>query len=259
MNIQDARQTVELFHLVFLDQMGRKLDKRNYVLKGGCNLRFFMKSFRYSEDIDIDAQTIPKEKLIDTVEGILKGTAFTHILGIKGIKIERFSAPKQTDTTQRWKILLSNTQSQLPLHTKIEFSRRGFREGAVFESITPEIIKKYSISPIMANHYDMQSAYEQKIEALATRNTVQARDVFDLHLLISSGVNCVVKNEKTRGKIDLAASNAMIVTFDIFKSQVLSYLANEYQSQYDSKPLWEDIVLKVADFITEGGKSGNAT
>lgn len=33
MNIRDARQTVELFHLLFLDMLGRKLDKRNYVLK----------------------------------------------------------------------------------------------------------------------------------------------------------------------------------------------------------------------------------
>jgi len=31
-------QYVELFHLLFLDQLGRKLDKRFYALKGGCNL-----------------------------------------------------------------------------------------------------------------------------------------------------------------------------------------------------------------------------
>ena len=54
----DAPQYVELFHLVFLDFLGRKLDKRYCVLKGGCNLRFFMKSFRYSEDMDIDVQGV---------------------------------------------------------------------------------------------------------------------------------------------------------------------------------------------------------
>ena len=52
----DAPQYVELFHLLFLDFLGRKLDKRYCVLKGGCTLRFFMKSFRYSEDMDIDVQ-----------------------------------------------------------------------------------------------------------------------------------------------------------------------------------------------------------
>ncbi len=50
-------QYVELFHLLFLDQLGRKLDKSFYALKGGCNLRFFMKSIRYSEDVDIDIRT----------------------------------------------------------------------------------------------------------------------------------------------------------------------------------------------------------
>ena len=52
-------QYVELFHLLFLDQLGRKLDKRFYALKGGCNLSFFMKSIRYSEDMDIDIRTAP--------------------------------------------------------------------------------------------------------------------------------------------------------------------------------------------------------
>jgi hypothetical protein len=33
------RQYVELFHLLFLTQIGRKLDKRFYALKGGCNMR----------------------------------------------------------------------------------------------------------------------------------------------------------------------------------------------------------------------------
>jgi hypothetical protein len=61
---------VELFHLLFLDQLGRKLDKRVYALKEGYNLRFFMKSIRYSEDMDIDIQTIPptipKDRLRNT-------------------------------------------------------------------------------------------------------------------------------------------------------------------------------------------------
>ena len=37
---------IERFHLLFLAQLGQKLDKRFYALKGGCNLRFFFKSIR---------------------------------------------------------------------------------------------------------------------------------------------------------------------------------------------------------------------
>ena len=54
---------VELFHLHFLEQFGLKTDKRLYALKGGCNLRFFLKSIRYSQDIDLDIKIVQKEIL----------------------------------------------------------------------------------------------------------------------------------------------------------------------------------------------------
>lgn len=65
------KQFTELFHLLFLDYFGRKMNKQHYVLKGGCNLSFFMKSFRYSEDMDLDVRTIQKDRLEDIVSGIL--------------------------------------------------------------------------------------------------------------------------------------------------------------------------------------------
>jgi len=55
-----ARQTIEMFHLVFLRALAAKgEDKSLFALKGGCNLRFFFQSVRYSEDIDIDASIDP--------------------------------------------------------------------------------------------------------------------------------------------------------------------------------------------------------
>ncbi|NGX62677.1 MAG: hypothetical protein KR126chlam6_00075 [Candidatus Anoxychlamydiales bacterium] len=38
---------IELFHLYFLEQLNLVMDKRLYVLKGGCNLRFFLKSILF--------------------------------------------------------------------------------------------------------------------------------------------------------------------------------------------------------------------
>jgi predicted nucleotidyltransferase component of viral defense system len=51
-------EAVEQFHLLFLAHFGARVDKKLYCLKGGCNLRFFWKSIRYSEDIDFDVHTI---------------------------------------------------------------------------------------------------------------------------------------------------------------------------------------------------------
>lgn len=50
-----ARQAVEVFHLIFLRALVAKgEDKSLIALKGGCNLRFYFGSIRYSEDIDFD-------------------------------------------------------------------------------------------------------------------------------------------------------------------------------------------------------------
>src|SRR3989337_2727892 len=221
-------QYVELFHLLFLDQLGRKLDKRVYALKGGCNLRFFMKSIRYSEDMDIDIQTIPptipKDKLRNTVAGILKSKPFAQILQIHSIMIGRWSEPKQTATTQRWKVGLSIYGSNIELPTKIEFSRRGMKGHTVFEAVDPALVRYYRLKYSVTLHPSSCRAYEQKVEALVTRTTTQARDIFDLNLLLTAGLDRKISNSRLRSRLSEAEANVMSVTFDIFKSQVLSYL-----------------------------------
>ncbi len=81
------QENVEIFHLIFLDQLGRKIEKNFYALKGGCNLRFFLKSIRYSEDIDLDIQTIAKETLQNKVRKILNSDSLNNILKSKKIEI----------------------------------------------------------------------------------------------------------------------------------------------------------------------------
>lgn len=249
MNRLTIQQAIEVFHLLFLDMLGRKVDKRFYALKGGCNLRFYLKSIRYSEDIDLDVQTLPKEKLQDAVKGILESEPFRQILAVQGLSIIRWSAPKQTDTTQRWKLGLESSNSSVPLPTKIEFSRMGMTEGVQFESVDPVLIGGYGLSPIMVNHYSAVEAYRQKVAALITRSTTQARDIFDIDLLIRSGVSLELRGTKLREGLDEAISNAMSVTFDMFKAKVLSYLNEDHQSQYDSEAIWDEMVLRVVEAL----------
>ena len=250
----DAPQYVELFHLLFLDFLGRKLDKRCCILKGGCNLRFFMKSFRYSEDMDIDVQGVSKEKLADNVDSILTSRSFSQALQIHEIALAKYSAPKQTDTVQRWKMLLRVGGIDVLLNTKTEFSRRGVTREHAFEAIDPQLIDTYSLTPILANHYTSHAAYKQKVEALITRSVTQARDVFDLSLLLSTGVNPQLDDFSLRSRLREATTNAMSVTFDIFKGQVFSYLHPEYQSVYDSRDVWDDMVLRVVGAIEEAAR-----
>jgi predicted nucleotidyltransferase component of viral defense system len=237
---------IEQFHLLFLDQLGRKLDKHRYALKGGCNLRFYMRSIRYSEDMDLDVQSIPVDLLRERVEQILQGTAFGRILQARGMAISHHSAPKQTETTQRWKMTLEAKDVGLPLHTKVEFSRRGIGEPIAFEAVDGLLIREYRLTPILASHYPPEAAFRQKIHALIHRSQTQARDIFDLDLLLRSGVtpdSAPMPLEARRQ----AQENALSLAYDVFKSQVLSFLSPEYQAQYADPQVWEAMVMRVAE------------
>jgi predicted nucleotidyltransferase component of viral defense system len=232
------RQYVELFHLLFLTQIGRKLDKRFYALKGGCNMRFFFKSPRYSKDIDLDIQSIEIDVLRNKINSILNSRPFRDILQVRDIEIEHITEHKQTETTQRWK-------------TRIEFSRRGLEEPIKFELVAPEIIRAYEISPIMANHYPPEVACEQKIRALISRRVVQARDLFDLHLLLTLRDIRKKLPEKLRKNLNKAVENILSLDYATYKSQVISYLEPEDQTQYESEEVWDNMRLQVIEALSE--------
>ena len=246
-SISNTIADVEQFHLLFLDQLGRKLDKRHYALKGGCNLRFYLKSIRYSEDMGIDVQLTSMDKLQDCVEQIIKGASLTKILQSRGMKITYCSSPKQTETTQRWKLAITSTRSELPLHTKIEFSRRGMNESVVFEPVDGLLMRDYQLTPILATHYPADVAFKQKVNALIHRTQTQARDIFDLDHLLRCGVSTqgMVLPKQWRE----AQQNALSVSFDDFKSQVLSFLSPEYQAQYTVPEVWDEMVIRVVDAL----------
>jgi predicted nucleotidyltransferase component of viral defense system len=245
------RQYVEMFHLLFLAQLGRKVEKRCYALKGGCNMRFFFKSPRYSEDIDLDVQAITVDILRRKVNSILNSKPFRDILQVRDVDIEHITEHKQTATTQRWKLGLIVPQVGKPLPTRIEFSRRGMQESFIFESVNPDIIRKYNLSPFMANHYPAEITYQQKIKALISRQTAQARDIFDIFILLISGLTKVAIPKELHLNLARARENILSMDYALYKSQVISYLDPEDQSQYESEQVWDDIRLKVVESIRE--------
>lgn len=242
---------IERFHLLLLAQLGQKFDKRFYALKGGCNLRFFFKSVRYSEDMDLDVQTIPVSELRGRVAGILKSAPFLHTLAVYGMSLEHVTEAKQTETTQRWKFGLLTPGSALPAPTKIEFSRRRPFDNAVLENVDPLLVRSLGLPPILTSHYPAPVAWRQKIQALATRSATQARDLFDLDLLLNSGA-VVPANETLSlpaGLLQEAEHRCLAMRFGDFKSQVLSYLAPDHQAAYDNPEVWDHMVLRVTEAL----------
>ena len=239
------REAIEIFHLQFLRVLGARLDRKLYVLKGGCNLRFFAKSIRYSKDLDLDIAVMQPDTLRGNVQHVLSARALIDALAPRGISIAQSTAPKQTETTQRWKIRLRVDDSAQDIPTKIEFSRRGLDPGVALESVDSELLRRYRLPPILVQRYLPEAAFRQKIAALADRKQTQARDVFDLNLLLDAGAGKEPLPQPLVKSLPKAVENAMEVGYDEFAGQVLAYLEADYQDHYRERKVWEQIQERV--------------
>ncbi|MFC1646614.1 nucleotidyl transferase AbiEii/AbiGii toxin family protein [Candidatus Omnitrophota bacterium] len=253
-------QLREIFHLEFLRWFSRKAKSKHYAIKGGTNLRFFFKSFRYSEDMDLDACGIRKDALLDMVMQILESKSFQDAL--RSFGLERIVPPnivkaKQTETTQRFKVHLI-TYAQEDLFTKIEFSRRGLKGEIVVEPVLDEIARAYKVPPLLIPHYSISSAIEQKVEALSARAVTQARDIFDLYTLSSQYKP--TKESPARipsSKLKKICERVFDINFDMFRDAVVAYLSIEDQNTYSNSDVWDEVKLKVVHFLEElSEKSG---
>lgn len=250
----NERQAIEIFHLLFSHRLSAKLDRNLFCLKGGCNLRFFFRSIRYSEDIDFDVHTVSVETLKKNVAKILDDVSFSAMLRHQGLEIASWSEPKQTSTTQRWKAQIKITGQAIAIPTKVEFSRRKDEHtDGVIEPIHPGLINEYRLQPILMQHYPLTRAIEQKIGALIGRAETQARDVIDLKILKDQ----LPKNfslETSTADREKAVTTLMSVSHDDFKSQVWPYLQSDYQDFYKDKKAWsqlQDDVLRFLEFAGE--------
>jgi hypothetical protein len=235
-----TRQCVEMFHLVFLRALTAKgEDKRLIALKGGCNLRFYFGSVRYSEDMDLDVTVIAQGTLRNKVERLLHSPLVAAPLKTQGIEVIDTSAPKQTPTTQRWKIGLSARHLATPLRTKVEFSRRNAAGDVAFEGIDSELLRPYGLTHVLATHYTLRAAVQQKIHALAGRAEPQARDVFDLHLLFAHAQGSAITLGASQAPaLARALENAMSISFDDYRSKVVAFLDPDQAPLYSGRVEW---------------------
>lgn len=246
-----VRQSTELFHLVFLRALVAKgEDKGLIALKGGCNLRFFFGSVRYSENMDLDVVVIAKETLKNKVDRLLRSPAVTAPLKTHGLTLVETSAPNQTETTQRWKVGLQRAGDELPIRTKVEFSRRDDIEGSRYEAANREVLRPYGLTPVLAAHYMTATAIRQKLHALAERTEPQARDVFDLSLLLARPeAGDLALDETAKGWLDDGIDHAMGLSFDEYASKVVSFLEPGQAEVYADRSAWEamqeDVVARL--------------
>ena len=248
-------QQREIFHIAFLRQMAGRLRPNDYAVKGGVNLRLFFGSVRYSEDMDLDVREIEPFKLKDIAMAILASKALHVALrpfGIEKIVPPDTTVAKQTDTTQRFKVHLVTASSE-DVFTKIEFSRRNMETPVKTETIDTAVLQFYKMPPLMVSHYPAEAAILQKVRALAGRAATQARDVFDIYMLLPRMKEAGALFKLEKGTLEKAYHNAFELGFAVFRDTVLNYLNEEDRVVYNSKEAWEDIQFKVGQSINEIG------
>lgn len=132
-----------------------------YVLKGGTALLLTRGLDRHSTDLDFDSS----KKL--NLEHRIRDAAERA-----GVEIDRFSIPKDTDTTQRFNLIYREAGSDTPERLTIETSFRNDPDPDHVETVNG--IKTYKVERI----------FDQKLEA--AENRTSARDLYDLAHLVEN-------------------------------------------------------------------------
>lgn len=249
MHAKGAAQVAEFFHIALLDALSKRLDPTRYVLKGGANLRYFFGSVRYSEDIDVDIAGPAPQELEAKVDGVLSSPALHTLLRAGDLEVAEFSKPKQTATTRRWKVAIGAAGGRRAMRTKIEFSNRNGDGRYRLEPLPSRIVAPYALRAPVVQHYVDDAPAEQKVRALALRSETQARDVFDLDLLLR-------RRPLPIGSLDPdllaeAAELAMQLPFAAFRDQVLPFLEPGAIELYDSEASWVQMQVFVAEKLEE--------
>ena len=241
----------EFFHLLFLRELAGRLGGRPYAVKGGVCLRFFHHSPRLSEDIDLDIARIPLPTLARSVEKIIQSAAFLSQLSRKGMAMTGWSAPKQTTTTQRWKVRLQTAGGRL-ISTRVEFSRRRGTLPATASAPSQGILISHGIPTFICRYYDREEMITQKLLALAHPARTAARDVFDIHhLLLSSPPPSALPTGAT---LRQAREKIESTSFATFKAEVLPFLPLDLEEHYGQKRNYEKMIGDILEYLEAGNQ-----
>ena len=239
------RQQREIFHFLFLERLLQLTGPDAFVLKGGTNLRFFFSSPRYSEDMDLDVLVGAVGTLRKNGYRILGEPAFARALSAYGIAEVVVGDPlraKHTATTQRFRVQLVTASGEAH-PTRVEFSRRpGSGENRV-ETIDTAVAGKYRRLSFPCRHYAASAACQQKMQALAGRRQVQARDAFDLYVLWLGGHAVPGRTSAlTPPQRESAMETLLSFTYEHYAGQVLNYLEPEQRERFSGEAVWAEVV-----------------
>lgn len=240
-------RAIELFHLAYCQVAAARMPLDEFAMKGGGNLRFFLRSPRRSADLDLDYLGRKFGRLGERMDEVLLSRQLSELLRLRDIEL-RFEGhrAKDTETVKRWKFQLARPGMETA-SSKIEFSNRGSTAAPVLEQMDTELARRLGGVAARIKHYLPPDAIEQKIRALADRSATEPRDVFDLDHLFRHYPDAIAQSRPDPKKTLVAKDRAIEIPYDNYKRLVVDFLAEDFVGLYGTEQAWTDMVLRVVE------------
>lgn len=217
---------------------------RGLALKGGMAMRVGHEKWaRATKDIDLDAD---QDLAVGTIQQVVR-KAISNATQDGLLTNVRVSEPKQTETTERWKISGDDPKTGQTLHLTVEVSRR--------EHIQDADIREVPYGPDgneWVTVYRDETLAFKKVKALLADTREAPRDIADLYLLIQADVEPPIEKlrefMKMGGVLGIRQMWAKLDRMDekMFRLEVLPSLPPTPDGQ-DLFRDWESIRLTVGE------------
>lgn len=224
--------------------------------KGGANLRLFFGSVRYSEDMDLDGTVEGSAAIRNRLKGLFDDREFTRRLQRFGIRgLDPGEGPnKDTETTFRYKFgVIAGGGVRYPTKVEVSYRKRHAADRALLETPSLGILDGYGVDRFEVRHYVREAAIRQKIEALGGRREAQARDVFDIHVLVldarTEALLAFLARALRRERLAEAHGRTLALSYSEYQGQVFEFLGHEARSRYGTETMWDEMRLGVAALI----------
>jgi len=250
-----AGRSIEQFHFAFCEVAATELPLADFALKGGGNLRMFLRGRRRSRDLDLDFLGKEFERFADRVDRVFTSRALEELLRVRNIRLIAPHRTKDTETVKRWKLALAAPGME-DAPSKIEFSRRGGTHEPTLERVDADLARRLRARPVLLNHYPPRAAIEQKVTTLAVRSETQPRDVFDLDHLFREYPEGLAQATLDAGVVQAAVARAWELKYEDYQKLVVEYLEEEFVPMYGSEEAWNEMLLRVTQELeARGGAS----
>lgn len=206
--------------------------------------------------MDLDGTVQASATIRDTLKGLVEGGNFARGLRPIGIReLDPGEGPnKDTDTTFRYKFGIIVTGGiRYPTKIEVSFRDRSGTERTALESPDSAILHTYGLDAFELRHYVRETAVRQKLGALGGRREAQARDVFDLHLLVPhtapQELLGYLAKELPANTLKEAHARALGITYDEYAGQVIEFLGEQARVTHGNEHAWDEMRLHVAGLI----------